>query len=60
MFFFFFFDTITRFFKKINAKQMLNVSQGNRVGRGWNNHIHILDLDTLTWSQPITKVKEFD
>ncbi|XP_028293413.1 kelch domain-containing protein 2 [Gouania willdenowi] len=23
-------------------------------GRGWNNHIHILDLDTLTWSQPIT------
>lgn len=23
-------------------------------GRGWNNHIHILDLETLTWSQPIT------
>ncbi|KAI7804373.1 kelch domain-containing protein 2 [Triplophysa rosa] len=28
---------------------------GNHVGRGWNNHIHILDLETLTWSQPITK-----
>uniref|UniRef100_A0A673CAL2 Kelch domain containing 2 n=1 Tax=Sphaeramia orbicularis TaxID=375764 RepID=A0A673CAL2_9TELE len=24
-------------------------------GRGWNNHIHVLDLETLTWSQPITK-----
>ncbi|XP_029937914.1 kelch domain-containing protein 2 [Myripristis murdjan] len=24
-------------------------------GRGWNNHIHILDLETSTWSQPITK-----
>uniref|UniRef100_A0A8C7Y614 Kelch domain containing 2 n=1 Tax=Oryzias sinensis TaxID=183150 RepID=A0A8C7Y614_9TELE len=23
-------------------------------GRGWNNHIHVLDLETLTWSQPIT------
>uniref|UniRef100_A0A669D871 Kelch domain containing 2 n=1 Tax=Oreochromis niloticus TaxID=8128 RepID=A0A669D871_ORENI len=23
-------------------------------GRGWNNHIHILDLETSTWSQPIT------
>uniref|UniRef100_A0A665WBH8 Kelch domain containing 2 n=1 Tax=Echeneis naucrates TaxID=173247 RepID=A0A665WBH8_ECHNA len=23
-------------------------------GRGWNNHIHILDLETYTWSQPIT------
>uniref|UniRef100_A0A3P8V2M9 Kelch domain containing 2 n=1 Tax=Cynoglossus semilaevis TaxID=244447 RepID=A0A3P8V2M9_CYNSE len=23
-------------------------------GRGWNNHIHILDLEALTWSQPIT------
>ncbi|XP_048830456.1 kelch domain-containing protein 2 [Brienomyrus brachyistius] len=27
----------------------------NGAGRGWNNHIHILDLDTLTWSQPVTK-----
>uniref|UniRef100_A0A8C9Z5P2 Kelch domain containing 2 n=1 Tax=Sander lucioperca TaxID=283035 RepID=A0A8C9Z5P2_SANLU len=24
-------------------------------GRGWNNHIHILDLETSTWSQPNTK-----
>uniref|UniRef100_A0A4W4EPE4 Kelch domain containing 2 n=1 Tax=Electrophorus electricus TaxID=8005 RepID=A0A4W4EPE4_ELEEL len=23
--------------------------------RGWNNHIHILNLETSTWSQPITK-----
>uniref|UniRef100_A0A3B4UT23 Kelch domain containing 2 n=1 Tax=Seriola dumerili TaxID=41447 RepID=A0A3B4UT23_SERDU len=23
-------------------------------GRGWNNHIHILDLETYTWSQPVT------
>ncbi|TNM95315.1 hypothetical protein fugu_016398 [Takifugu bimaculatus] len=23
-------------------------------GRGWNNHVHILDLETSTWSQPIT------
>uniref|UniRef100_A0A3B4WKU8 Kelch domain containing 2 n=1 Tax=Seriola lalandi dorsalis TaxID=1841481 RepID=A0A3B4WKU8_SERLL len=25
-------------------------------GRGWNNHIHILDLETYTWSQPVTTV----
>ncbi|KAA8582076.1 hypothetical protein FQN60_008816, partial [Etheostoma spectabile] len=24
-------------------------------GRGWNNHIHILDLETSIWSQPNTK-----
>uniref|UniRef100_A0A3Q2PCK8 Kelch domain containing 2 n=1 Tax=Fundulus heteroclitus TaxID=8078 RepID=A0A3Q2PCK8_FUNHE len=24
-------------------------------GRGWNNHIHVLDLETSTWSQPITQ-----
>ncbi|KAK7945189.1 hypothetical protein WMY93_000917 [Mugilogobius chulae] len=23
-------------------------------GRGWNNHVHVLDLETLSWSQPIT------
>ncbi|XP_014325109.1 kelch domain-containing protein 2 [Xiphophorus maculatus] len=23
--------------------------------RGWNNHIHVLDLDTSAWSQPITQ-----
>ncbi|KAJ3613886.1 hypothetical protein NHX12_020130 [Muraenolepis orangiensis] len=27
----------------------------NSPSRGWNNHIHILDLETSTWSQPITK-----
>uniref|UniRef100_A0A8C7QZS1 Transposase Tc1-like domain-containing protein n=1 Tax=Oncorhynchus mykiss TaxID=8022 RepID=A0A8C7QZS1_ONCMY len=26
---------------------------GDNPGRGWNNHIHILDLST--WSQPVTK-----
>ncbi|MBN3298790.1 KLDC2 protein, partial [Amia calva] len=26
----------------------------NGADRGWNNHIHILDLETLTWSQPVT------
>uniref|UniRef100_A0A8C6Q0D8 Kelch domain containing 2 n=1 Tax=Nothobranchius furzeri TaxID=105023 RepID=A0A8C6Q0D8_NOTFU len=25
------------------------------MGRGWNNHIHVLDLETSTWSQPITQ-----
>uniref|UniRef100_A0A674A7V3 Kelch domain containing 2 n=1 Tax=Salmo trutta TaxID=8032 RepID=A0A674A7V3_SALTR len=28
---------------------------GDNPGRGWNNHIHILDLETSTWSQPVTK-----
>ncbi|XP_046874360.1 kelch domain-containing protein 2 isoform X2 [Hypomesus transpacificus] len=28
---------------------------GDHPGRGWNNHIHILDLETSSWSQPITK-----
>ncbi|CAG10413.1 unnamed protein product, partial [Tetraodon nigroviridis] len=28
--------------------------QWDSPGRGWNNHIHILDLETSTWSQPIT------
>lgn len=28
---------------------------GDNRGRGWNNHIHILDLETSSWSQPITK-----
>ncbi|XP_014873027.1 kelch domain-containing protein 2 [Poecilia latipinna] len=23
--------------------------------RGWNNHIHVLDLETSAWSQPITQ-----
>lgn len=23
--------------------------------RGWNNHLHLLDLESGTWSQPITK-----
>uniref|UniRef100_A0A8C6WFE5 Kelch domain containing 2 n=1 Tax=Neogobius melanostomus TaxID=47308 RepID=A0A8C6WFE5_9GOBI len=23
-------------------------------GRGWNNHVHVLDLETQCWSQPIT------
>ncbi|XP_030638251.1 kelch domain-containing protein 2 [Chanos chanos] len=32
-----------------------NSFMGNHQGRGWNNHIHILDLETLTWSQPVTK-----
>lgn len=30
--------------------------QWDSPGRGWNNHIHILDLETSTWSQPITTV----
>lgn len=30
--------------------------QGDSPGRGWNNHIHILDLETSTWSQPVTTV----
>ncbi|XP_062903305.1 kelch domain-containing protein 2 isoform X1 [Mobula hypostoma] len=25
--------------------------------RGWNNHVHIIDLETFTWSQPLTKGK---
>ncbi|NXY36442.1 KLDC2 protein, partial [Pomatorhinus ruficollis] len=25
--------------------------------RGWNDHVHILDLETFTWSQPITTGK---
>ncbi|XP_053366281.1 kelch domain-containing protein 2 [Clarias gariepinus] len=28
---------------------------GNHQARGWNNHIHILNLETSAWSQPITK-----
>ncbi|XP_066528991.1 kelch domain-containing protein 2 [Hoplias malabaricus] len=28
---------------------------GDHAGRGWNNHIHILNLETSSWSQPITK-----
>ncbi|XP_073683214.1 kelch domain-containing protein 2 [Garra rufa] len=32
-----------------------NSFMGNHVGRGWNNHIHVLDLETSAWSQPITK-----
>uniref|UniRef100_A0A8C8CL27 Kelch domain-containing protein 2 n=1 Tax=Oncorhynchus tshawytscha TaxID=74940 RepID=A0A8C8CL27_ONCTS len=28
---------------------------GDNPGRGWNNHIHILDLEMSTWSQPVTK-----
>ncbi|KAI4804852.1 hypothetical protein KUCAC02_026464 [Chaenocephalus aceratus] len=27
----------------------------NIPGKGWNNHIHILDLETSTWSQPNTR-----
>ncbi|XP_075874158.1 kelch domain-containing protein 2 isoform X2 [Nelusetta ayraudi] len=27
---------------------------GDSPGRGWNNHVHILDLETSTWSQPVT------
>ncbi|XP_078090273.1 kelch domain-containing protein 2 [Mustelus asterias] len=25
--------------------------------RGWNNHVHFIDLETFTWNQPITKGK---
>ncbi|KAI1237437.1 hypothetical protein IHE44_0013510, partial [Lamprotornis superbus] len=25
--------------------------------RGWNDHVHVLDLETFTWSQPITTGK---
>ncbi|XP_048455604.1 kelch domain-containing protein 2 isoform X3 [Rhincodon typus] len=25
--------------------------------RGWNNHVHFIDLETFTWYQPITKGK---
>ncbi|XP_069493505.1 kelch domain-containing protein 2 isoform X2 [Ambystoma mexicanum] len=25
--------------------------------RGWNNHVHVLDLDTFTWQRPITTGK---
>ncbi|KAF7703975.1 hypothetical protein HF521_021047 [Silurus meridionalis] len=31
-----------------------NSLTGNQQRRGWNNHIHILNLETSTWSQPIT------
>lgn len=24
--------------------------------RGWNDHVHVLDTETFTWSQPITTV----
>ncbi|XP_018619609.1 kelch domain-containing protein 2 [Scleropages formosus] len=27
----------------------------NGAGRGWNNHIHVLELEALAWSQPVTK-----
>lgn len=30
--------------------------QWDSPGRGWNNHIHILDLEMSTWSQPVTTV----
>uniref|UniRef100_A0AAQ5ZMH7 Kelch domain containing 2 n=1 Tax=Amphiprion ocellaris TaxID=80972 RepID=A0AAQ5ZMH7_AMPOC len=33
---------------------LLLLLQWDSPGRGWNNHIHILDLETSTWSQPIT------
>lgn len=33
----------------------MNSLMDNHEGRGWNNHIHILNLDILTWSQPVTK-----
>lgn len=32
-----------------------NSLMGNHEARGWNNHIHILNLETSTWSQPVTK-----
>ncbi|MCI4382881.1 hypothetical protein PGIGA_G00019910 [Pangasianodon gigas] len=32
-----------------------NSLMGNHQGRGWNNHIHILNVETSAWSQPITK-----
>ncbi|XP_051578837.1 kelch domain-containing protein 2-like isoform X1 [Myxocyprinus asiaticus] len=32
-----------------------NSFMGNHAGRGWNNHIHILDLETSAWTQPITQ-----
>lgn len=32
-----------------------NSVMGNHAGRGWNNHIHLLDLETHSWTQPITK-----
>ncbi|CAM9832709.1 kelch domain-containing protein 2-like isoform X1 [Lampetra fluviatilis] len=27
---------------------------GPNVSRGWNNHVHIFDLETYSWSQPLT------
>ncbi|MGH0190189.1 UNVERIFIED_CONTAM: hypothetical protein FKN15_042955 [Acipenser sinensis] len=27
----------------------------NNAPRGWNNHVHVLDLETCAWSQPVTK-----
>nr|XP_033807819.1 kelch domain-containing protein 2 isoform X2 [Geotrypetes seraphini] len=33
-------------------------SFGNSIyPRGWNNHIHVLDVKTFTWSQPVTMGK---
>ncbi|XP_062863887.1 kelch domain-containing protein 2 [Trichomycterus rosablanca] len=32
-----------------------NSLMGHHQGRGWNNHIHVLNLETSTWSQPDTK-----
>ncbi|TRY54222.1 hypothetical protein DNTS_030481 [Danionella cerebrum] len=32
-----------------------NSVMGHHAGRGWNNHIHILDLESNTWTQPITQ-----
>ncbi|XP_035608721.2 kelch domain-containing protein 2-like [Oncorhynchus keta] len=32
-----------------------NTNRGDNPGWGWNNHIHILDLEMFTWSQPVTK-----
>lgn len=39
---------------EFDENSVINV-MGNRIARGWNNHIHILDLETLSWSQPVTK-----
>lgn len=39
------------------TEMCLLLLQWDGPGRGWNNHIHILDLETSTWSQPITTVR---
>ncbi|XP_029454235.1 kelch domain-containing protein 2 isoform X4 [Rhinatrema bivittatum] len=43
---------------KIGTFEYDETSFGNSIyPRGWNNHVHVLDTETFTWSQPITTGK---